>query len=239
MAVYLVTGASSGIGWELASQAVARGHRVFGLARREDKLAELAKELGEAFTPVVCDVTDRESVARAVKSLPELPDVAFLNAGIGELDDRKAFRADVHERTFKVNYFGVLYMVEALFEPMAARGHGVFAVTSSLAGYRGLPNGCAYSASKAAISTAFEGFRLTYRKQGLRFVNIHPGFITTPMTEDAKHPMPFLMTAEKAARRILSGVESGKWNVNFPWPMHVAVGMARLLPSSVYRYFVK
>ncbi|RJO71927.1 MAG: SDR family NAD(P)-dependent oxidoreductase [Myxococcales bacterium] len=239
MAIYLITGASSGIGEQLARQAVARGHKVYGVARRKDKLDELARELGAAFLPLAADVADKASILDALGGLPELPDVAFCNAGVGDLERSTSFDVSLHERIFAVNYFGALNVVQGLFGPMAARGRGTFAATSSLAGYRGLPGAAAYTASKAAISTAFESLRLTCHKTGLRFVTVHPGFIATPMTQNNEFPMPFLWSAPKAAGRILDGVERGRLHINFPWPVHLAVTLGRLAPAWLYWRFMR
>ncbi len=238
MAVYLITGASSGIGEQMARLAVKRGHRVFALARRIDRLEILREDLGEMLVPIACDVTDKARVKEICDGLNELPDVVFLNAGYGLMDSHKAFDIELHERTFAINYFGVLHFVAALFERMKERGSGTFVATSSLAAYRGLPDSAAYGSSKAAISSAFEAMRLTYGRAGLQFLTVHPGFIDTPMTQGNKHPMPFLYTAEKAARCILDGAERGKLNINFPLPMWLGMVILRLLPPKLYRKLV-
>lgn len=239
MTTYLITGASSGIGEEMAKLAVKRGATVYGLARSEDKLNEMAETLGERFLPFVCDVTDKAAVMKTCEALPALPDIALLNAGIGDFESTRNFDIAIHEKTFAINYFGVLNFVHALAPKMMARKRGVFAVTSSLAGYRGLPRASAYSASKAAISAAFEGAEMTLHKTGIKFINIHPGFVETPLTADAKHPMPFLWTADKAAKYILNGIEKEKTHINFPIMVHIGVTLGRLLPACLYRRMMR
>jgi len=126
MAVYLITGASSGIGLEMTRLAVARGHKVYALARRIDLLREEAARLGELMQPVECDVTDRARVHEVCASLPELPDVALLNAGLGAFGDKDTFNRDSYERVFAVNYFGALNFIGEFYEPFVKRGRGVF-----------------------------------------------------------------------------------------------------------------
>jgi NAD(P)-dependent dehydrogenase (short-subunit alcohol dehydrogenase family) len=233
MALYLVTGASSGIGEALCRRLVQRGDRVVGVARDEEKLAAFALGLGPAFTPMPCDVSDREAVSRLGEALPELPDVVILSAGIGRLDSRKQLDATLHERIFATNYFGVLYVVEALLPRFRERGRGVFVGISSLAARRGMPRSVAYAASKAALSSALESMRMTWGSKGIRFIRVEPGFVATPMTA-GNGSMPFLMSADEAARRILRGVDKGRLDIVFPWPMALLFSLLRLLPERWY-----
>ncbi len=234
MALYFITGCSSGIGEAVAREAVKRGHKVIGAARRTELLEKLRGELGENFVPVALDVSDKEKVKAVADSMTELPDVVIMNAGVGILDDAETFKREVHDRTFAVNYFGALNVVEALFDRMKERGRGTFVATSSLAGYRGMPLSAAYSASKAAITAAFEGMRLTYGPwSGLKFLVIHPGFVDTPMTKQNKHPMPFMWQPDKAARYILDGVEEGRMHINFPFPTWLACFAAQVMPPKM------
>ena len=232
MALYLITGASSGIGEELSRRAVEAGHTVYGAARRAEVLARLASELGTAFVPVVVDVTDREAVRRTCASLPAVPEVVILNAGVGENESRKAFDVSIHERTFAVNYFGALNFVNALMPAFIARGSGKFVAISSLAAYRGLPKGGAYGASKAALTAAFESCRNTYRKTGVKFVTVHPGFVDTPMQKGAK--MPLMWPVRRAAARILCGINSGASDITFPFYVRILLATARLMPNWLY-----
>jgi len=237
--IYLITGASSGIGWEMAQLACRRGHTVYGVARRKELLDQLAEMHPGLFVPVPCDVTDQEAVRAVCRDLPQLPEVVILNAGMGDPDSRDRFDVGLHQRMFAVNYFGVLYWIEELLPRFAERGRGTFVATSSLAGYRGLPTGIAYSASKGALSNAMESLRLTYRDNGVRFVNVHPGFIRTPMSKYQTNPQPFLLTADQAARKILDGINRRKLNINFPWPLWFLIMVARLLPPRLYQRIVK
>jgi NAD(P)-dependent dehydrogenase (short-subunit alcohol dehydrogenase family) len=219
----------------LARQLCAAGHTVYGVARREEKLRELETAFPQTFRAFPGDVTNKEQVSRLCDNLPELPDVAILNAGLGDFDPRGRIDLALHERSFAVNYFGALHFITALFDRFRARGRGKFVATSSLAGYRGLPGGAAYCASKAAISVAMEAFRLSYGRTGVEFVAVHPGFVKTDMTAKNPNKLLFLWPVEKAAAYIIAGIESGKLNINFPWPMRLMTGVGWLLPPGLYR----
>lgn len=234
MGVYFITGASSGIGEAIAREAVARGHTVYGAARRAEKLAEIQRDLGGSFVPVPLDVADKAAVRAACDALPALPDTVILDAGLGDADRKKTFDVAVHERLFAVNYFGALHVVEALFDRFQARGTGTFVVVASLAGLRGLPDTAAYSASKAAVASTFESFRCTYRHTGLKFLTVQPGFVDTPMTKVNKFHMPFLWTPQKAARRILDGAARGTPVISFPLPMWTLMHLTRWIPPRLY-----
>jgi NAD(P)-dependent dehydrogenase (short-subunit alcohol dehydrogenase family) len=238
MSVCLITGASSGIGREMARQWCAAGATVYGLARRESLLAELAAEFPGRFLAFPCDVTDRTAVRRVCDALPALPDIVVLNAGIGDADPKDRFDLAVHERSFADNYFGALYFIDALFERFKARGAGKFVAVASLAAYRGLPLSAAYCSSKAALSIAIESMRVSYRGAGIEFLTVHPGFINTPMNAARADKLPFILAPEDAARRIIRGVNAGTSNISFPWPLRLGMGLAAMLPAGLYRWAV-
>lgn len=235
MAVFLITGASSGMGAAMARLLCDRGQTVYGLARRVEVLNETAKRY-DRFFAFACDVTRYEDVKAVCAQLPQVPDVAILNSGIGDFDPPEAINLAVHQRTFATNYFGVLHVMNELYPRMAQRGSGKFVAMSSLAANRGLPGAAAYCASKAAVSVLMESFRVTYgRKSGIEFLVVHPGFVATPMTAKNKDKMLFLWSAEKAADYILAGIERNRLSINFPLPMRIGMGLLRFVPAGVYR----
>jgi short-subunit dehydrogenase len=238
MKTYLITGASSGIGMELARACVGQQHRVYGLARRKDLLEKLADELGENFTPFVCDVTDKPQVQAVCDALPNVPDIAILNAGIAVLESLTTFEVQNHESTFSVNYFGALNFIDALFPKFAERKSGAFVGISSIASYRGLPESAAYCASKAALSTAFESMGAGYQGLGIDFLAVHPGFVRTPMTVGKGFPMPLAWDADKAASYILRKIDTRTPHIAFPMPMRVLMRSVTLIPAPLYRWIM-
>ncbi|MDB5311686.1 MAG: hypothetical protein JWO38_5888 [Gemmataceae bacterium] len=242
--VAVVTGASSGIGWELAKQLAADGCKVGLLARREGPLRALAAEItaaGGAAAVAVADVSDRGQLEMGVAALRAAlgpVDLMVANAGVGKptfLDPVNV--ADV-EDMFRVNTLGVVYAFAAVMPEMLARKAGHLVAVSSLAGYRGLPGEAAYCASKAAVNVYLDGLRIHLRGTGVRVTTVCPGFVETPMTATNTFHMPGLMTAAAAARRIVRAVKAGRKVYNFPWRLHLMVKLSRWLPDGVINWMM-
>lgn len=227
--VAVITGASSGIGWALAKTLAAEGARVGLIARRKDKLDALAAEIrtaGGTAAAAPADVGNREEVKQAVHHIREALghiDLMIANAGVGKPTMLDPINVPDVEEMFRVNVLGVIYALDAVLPEMLQRGHGHIAAVSSLAGYRGLPAESAYCASKAAVNSYLDGLRVQLRKYGIAVTTICPGFIRTPMVEPNldRTPMPFLMEADEAARRIVQALRRRRKVYDFPWPMMV------------------
>src|SRR6202043_1722715 len=110
--------------------------------------------------------------------------------------------ADI-EKMFRINLFGVIYSIESVLPEMLRRGQGHIAAVSSIAAYKGLPGESAYCASKAAVNAYLEGLRIQLREKGIAVTTLCPGFVKTPMTDVMKNPMPWMIDAEEAARRMV------------------------------------
>lgn len=235
--VAVITGASSGIGWALAKLLAAEHAKVGLIARRRDKLDELANEIRQAggvAAVAAADVADRTQMREAVHALSgELGpvDIMVANAGVAPWTYLEPFNIADVENIFRVNLMGVVYAVEAVLPEMLRRRSGHLAAVSSLASIRGLPGDAAYCASKAAVNTFMEGLRLDLRRHGISATTICPGFVRTPMT--AAHPfhMPWLMEPEDAARRIARALERRRKFVTFPWQLAWLLKLSRWLPD--------
>jgi short-subunit dehydrogenase len=237
--VAVVTGASSGIGWAVAKELAKHGAKVGLVARREDRLRALAEEIGRdggtaAFAPA--DVGDRRQTVAAIHDVSDRlgpVDVLVANAGVGmptRLDPPNV--ADV-EQMFRVNTLGVVYAFEAVLPEMLRRGRGHLAAVSSLAAYKGLPGESGYCASKAAVNIYLEGLRIRLRGRGIAVTTVCPGFVLTPMTEINKFHMPFLLSADAAARRIVRALARRRKVYNFPWQLSLLMKLTRWLPDWV------
>jgi short-subunit dehydrogenase len=162
-------------------------------------------------------------------------DLVIANAGIGRPTHRDPVNMTDVEDTFRINLMGVVYTLSAALPEMLARKSGHLAAVSSLAAYRGLPSESAYCASKAAINVYMDGLRIDLRGTGVSTTTLCPGFIKTPMTEANSFPMPQLMTAEYAARKMIRAIQKGKKVYNFPRRLHLMVKLSRWLPDSVIK----
>lgn len=235
----ILTGASSGIGRALAVRLAAEGVRVGAVARRADRLAELAAEIrssGGTVETAVADVAERQSVhtayARLAAALGPV-DQVIANAGFGESlpADHPDHVANL-EHTTRVNYLGVVYTFEAALPAMLARGCGHLVAIASLAAYKGLPGAAAYCASKAAVFSYCESVRIELRGR-VAVTCVCPGFVTTAMTSRNPGPMPFVMPADEAARRIARALRRRPGVYDFPWAMRRLMWLSRWAPDRI------
>jgi short-subunit dehydrogenase len=237
--VAVITGASSGIGWALARALAAQGCRVGLVARRRDHLDKLAAEVrqeGGTAESAPADVADRGQVLAAIHDLQSRlgpVDLLIANAGVGAPTLLEPFNVTDVEMMFRVNLLGVIYSIEAVLPQMLQRGQGHLAAVSSLAAYKGMPGESAYCASKAAVNTYLEGLRIQLRDKGIAVTTICPGFVETPMTAVNDFKMPFLMSADKAARRIIRALRRRRKVYNFPWQTTLLMKLTRWLPDWV------
>jgi short-subunit dehydrogenase len=234
----VITGASSGIG-----EALARAYAAPGVAlalngrdgARLRTVAEACRAKGAAVDARQIDVTDRAALAAWLAAFDDAHPVDLLiaNAGISiDKDNSSLDDFSVIRRTMAVNLDGMLNTVEPLVGRMMARRRGQIAVVSSLAGFIGLPYSASYNASKAAVRVWGESIRYPLRKSGVGVSVICPGFVITRMTAQAPFPMPFLMTAERAATIIRRGLARNKARIAFPLGTKAAVWLGGVLPGS-------
>ena len=244
-AVVWVTGASSGIGEALVAPLVARGARVAVSARRQELLDAVvrrsAREGGDvrAFP---LDVTDRaatRAVVSAIQTAMGPIDLAVLNAGTHVTGRTAPFDADQFVDNMTLNYFGMLYGIDAVLPGMLERGRGHIAGVSSLAALRALPTAGAYGASKAAASHMLDAIRFDLEPRGVRVTNITPGFVRTPLTDRNRYRMPFLMDVDRAAEIVVAGLERGRSEIHFPKPLSWTVKALRVLPYPLYQRIIR
>lgn len=236
-----ITGASSGIGRALALQLARDGWRVAVSARNAEALTALAAET-TGIVAVPLDVTDEGAVARAVATIEAAHGpiaLAVLNAGTHERMTAEDFSVATLRRLIDLNFMGVANALAALLPRMRARGTGHLAVVASLAGYRGLPTGGAYCASKAALIALCEALRPDCDRLGITLQVVNPGFVATPLTARNTFPMPFLMPVERATRAFARGLRGRRFEIVFPWRFAMLMKLARALPYRLYFALVK
>jgi short-subunit dehydrogenase len=234
----IITGASSGIGAALARRYARSGAALGLIARRRAEMETLAGELAVPCEIYPLDVRDGDALsdaARAFLSVHGCPDVVIANAGISlgtlaeHAEDIPAFR-----EIFDVNVMGMVNAFQPFISPMRAAGRGRLVGIASVAGYRGLPGAAAYSASKAAAIACLESLRVELRGSGVTVTTICPGYIATPMTAQNLYPMPFMLSADDAARKIIAIVGRGKSFAVIPWQMAIVARLLRVMPDWLY-----
>jgi NADP-dependent 3-hydroxy acid dehydrogenase YdfG len=218
--VFLITGASTGIGAATARHAAEAGYRPVLAARSEDKLRALADELGGLA--VRCDVTewsDQEGlVRRALEQFGRI-DVAFANAGFGGPRGFEKYEPDVMRSMVLTNVLGVAYTIRATM-PALRESKGHLLLTSSVAGRRAL-QGSLYSATKYAVTAMGEAARLDLNDTGVRVTLIEPGMVSTPFFDSP--PKMETLEADDIARAVMYAVSQ---------PPHVDVNEIMVRPTA-------
>jgi short-subunit dehydrogenase len=235
--VAVITGASSGIGWELAKVLAAQSCKIGLIARRKENLDALAEQIRQAGgTPGVApaDVGDREQTRAAVAEIRRQlgpVDLLIANAGVGMPTLLAPLNIADVEQMIRVNLLGAIYAIEAVLPEMLERRQGHLAAVSSLGAYKGLPGESGYCASKAALNCYMEGLRIQLHDKGIAVTTICPGFIRTPMTAVNKFHMPWLLEPDEAARRIVRALARRRKVYNFPWQMALLMRLTRWMPD--------
>lgn len=223
--VFLITGASSGIGAATARHAVASGFRVVLAARRREQLEGLAADLGgaEHALAVRCDVTewaDQEAMASAALAAYGSIDVVFANAGFGAPRGFLNSEPDLWKSMVLTNVYGVALTIRATL-PAVTEAKGHIVLTGSVAGRRNLP-GSLYSATKWAVTAIGENLRQEVGSSGVRVTVVEPGMVDTPFFDNPvsdQHPL----VPDDVARAVMFAVSQ---------PPHVDVNEILLRPTS-------
>ncbi len=242
MKTVFITGASSGIGASLARHYASQGVQLGLTARRADLLDEVAKSIAQMGAPpprvYACDVRDVPALKAAAADFCQAfgaPDIVIANAGVSkgtltsEGDDLTVFQ-DV----FNINVMGMVNTFHVFVAAMTARKTGTLVGIASVAGFRGIPGGGAYSASKAACIRYCESLRVELRPTGVSVVTICPGYIRTPMTAVNKFKMPFLIDVDEAVIRFARAIDAKTSFTVIPWTMGVAARVLRVIPNWLY-----
>lgn len=236
-----ITGASSGIGQALTIALAQGGVKVAASARSGVKLTEIAGQRA-GITPLPVDVTVLAAMIEASRSITNTLgpiDLAVFNAGIWEAMSVRNFSAAKAARCMALNYQGIANGIEAVLPGMLERGTGHIGLVASVAGYRGLGPTAAYGPSKAAVINLAETLNTNLAMRGIKVSVINPGYVDTPMTRGNPFAMPFLVSAEDAARRILRGLEKGKFEIAFPWQLVLLMKLARLMPNGLFFWYAR
>ena len=236
-----ITGASSGIGQALAWRFYQAGYSLALVARRTAEIEAWGtrKALDPARLRIYsADVSSMGSIFAAGQSClaaQGLPDVVIANAGISiGVDTAVAADIEVIAQTFATNNVGMAATFHSFVEAMSQRGSGVLVGIGSVAGIRGLPGHGAYCASKAAVISYCESLRGELRPSGVKVVTLCPGYIDTPLTQENRYSMPFLMQPEDFAEKAYRAIAARVSFRVIPWQMGVVAKLLRLLPNSLF-----
>jgi NAD(P)-dependent dehydrogenase (short-subunit alcohol dehydrogenase family) len=235
-----ITGAGKGIGRALALKYAAAGYSVAASARTVadlNLLEEDAKPLSGSAHGFRLDTTDQERVSAVLADIERAMgpvDQVILNAGTYIPTPIDKFSPDLVRSLFETNVMGTVHCLSALLKRREDRHGCRVAVVASLAGYRGLPKAAAYGATKAALINMCEGLRPELEPFGITLQLVNPGFVQTPLTDKNDFPMPFLISAEKAAKCIYDGLENNRFQIAFPFHFALIMRVLRVLPDALY-----
>jgi len=231
----IVMGASSGMGREIARQLLRKGWRVGVAARRKECLNEICNEFPQLAVTEQIDVTDNDApvaLQRLIERLGGL-DVYVHSSGIGWQNTN--LDADLELQTVETNGVGFTRMIDEVFTFFRAQKSGKIIAISSIAGTKGLGPAPSYSATKAFQNTYLEALEQLSCNQnlGIRITDIRPGFVDTPLIENANYPLK--LRAEYVASQIVKSVEKDHHVRIIDWRYSVLVFFWRLIPRWLWR----
>ena len=231
----IIVGASSGIGQRLARLLLHDGWYLGVAARREAPLALLAKEFPGQVVWRCLDVTDTQAAGQLEQLVKDTGgmDLFLYASGVGMINSN--LDPEPEEVTLRTNALGFTRMVGAAYRYFARYGRGHIAVITSIAGIRGLGPSPSYSATKALQSSYLEALEQQSHVRGLkiRFTDIRPGFIDTPLLHGDK--FPHTLSADKASRSILKAIYCNRNVAYIDGFWHVVVMLMRLIPRALWR----
>ena len=243
----LITGASSGLGAEMARQFAAKGHDLALCARRLDRLEDLRKEIEAAHPGVsvvvrALDVDDNDAVFAVFKDLAaDLGglDRVIVNAGLGKGAQIGTGRFDANRQTAMTNFVSALAQCEAAVEIFRAAGQGHLVVISSMGAMRGLPRALTtYAATKAGLAALAEGIRVDVLGTPIKVTTIYPGYIQSEMNDQVAQKPRMMADTPTGVRAIVAAIEREPAQAKVPaWPWVPLSFVLRHAPLSVIRKF--
>ncbi len=237
----LITGASKGIGRQLALDYGQDGADLWLLSRSQAKLAELADLIqasGGQSHILVCDATNEPEFLNCLTRAQEESggfDLVIANAGwSGRMQYPGDNNIAVLNQIIDLNFRAATQTLEFFAKFMVLAKHGHLVGVSSIAGFRGAPGGAAYSATKVALISYMESLRFSMSPFGVSVTDIRPGFVKTPMTAKNSFPMPFTLNVEQASTKIRRAISRKRKRFTFPWQMAVLMHLIKAAPDFLY-----
>lgn len=228
-----IIGASSGIGEALARELASQGAHLILTARRKEKLDAINKDLGGVHQVLPADAGNAEQLLNAAKTIKKLDSVIFM-AAIYTPHTKSPKDIEFIHNALTVNLGAAFHTVYAALPIFEKQGHGQIALCGSVAGYRGLPYGQPYCATKAAIINYAESLKIELEDKNIDVKLINPGFVRTPLTDKNEFQMPMIIEAEDAAIALAKGLRSSAFEINFPKRFTFIMKCIKALPRCLY-----
>lgn len=229
----LITGASSGIGDQFARQLARRGYELILVARRKDRLEQLAEQVASSAHVIECDLaSEADKLADKVETLGADVDLLVNNAGFGLRGHFLEFDAEREAEMVRVNCEAVVRLTHAFVPGMVERGRGGVITVASTAGMQPLPYETTYAASKAFAISFMEALSMELRGTGVRALVVNPGPVKTEWQavagyDENTRAIPGMISAEQCVADALRAYDQGKRSVIpgrlFPWVMRATI----------------
>lgn len=226
----VITGATSGIGQQLARDYLKQGAQVYAIGRNRQALDEL-QQLGAIALEV--DLMDREAVIAAIDAI-DIINLVICCAGVCEYLDMPDFDSATFMQVMSINMGTLTHTIEAVLPKLIA-SQGRLVALGSASAYVPFARAEAYGSSKAAIHYLMKTLQISLKPQGVSVTLVVPGFVETPMTSVNDFPMPFVQTPQQASAAIRAGIASGEEIIEFPKKLTVPLKALGALPDGVWQ----
>jgi NADP-dependent 3-hydroxy acid dehydrogenase YdfG len=238
-----IIGASSGIGEACTQAFIKAGAKVALSSRRAERLNALAKSAQSGQVLVLpLDVTKQEQILSSYQKILEAwggLDLLLFVSGVYTPLRADNFDFEIAQKTIDANLLGPMRAVGIVLPNMLKEHAGHIAIVGSVAGYSGLPKALAYGPSKAGIINFCETLYYDLLPQGVSVHMISPGFVATEATAQNDFEMPALITADEAAKEILTGLQAGEFDIHFPKRFSGFLKFLRILPYPLYFWIIR
>ena len=231
-----ITGASTGIGKELALKLAMEGYKVAASARSAKNLLKLknqSKSLKGSLNVYPLDISIKNNVNSTFNKIEKdlgVIGTTILNAAINEPINAKNFSSKKINNLMNINYSGTVNCLDPIIKKFIKRKCGKIAVVASLAGYIGFPYSSGYCPTKAALINLCESLRSDLKQYNIIIQVINPGFVKTPMTDKNNFHMPFLISSKKSVDYIYKEMLTNKFEIFFPKIFGLILKILRFLP---------
>ena len=228
---YWIIGASEGLGRELSIQLSNLGVKLIISARNKTRLNELSSVTKAKV--LALDVLDIDAIKQASKSVGIIDGIIYVAGDYTPLNST-TWNVEEVDKMIAVNFTGAAKVLGFIVPKFLKQNNGHIVMIGSLSGFRGLPNAIGYGASKAAMMHLAENIKADLYKTPIKIQLINPGFIKTRLTEKNNFKMPFIMSVEDAAKRVIIAMNSNRFQTNFPLIFSLLFRASNLLPAFIY-----